>query len=90
MYGCQLTFGSVFDQNFTPAAVWQFANHAGALPYLDINGQVANPNQPAANFHNPSTTWETPGQALNGAAVQASNQPGAQWWDKYHAAFWWP
>ena len=85
MHGCQLTFGNVFCGQFTPAAIWPLAN---GLPYIDLNNLVAHPVQQGRNFLNPITTWQTEGQALNWLAqtIQAGNQPGAQWWNKYHVA----
>jgi hypothetical protein len=95
MYGCQLTFGN-FDSSFKPADIWGF-HKPGELPYLDINNQVANPSSPGPNFQSPTTTWQT--QTAGPCAILTSNahqapgdpkKPGTPWWDKYHAAFWWP
>lgn len=95
MYGCQLAFGNVFDQQFTPTALWEFPGFPGQLPYLDINSQVVNARQPGANFRNPNTTFQTPGQPVNQDVhrqIPSRGKPGVRWWgkeDKYHAAFWW-
>ena len=88
MHGCQLTFGNVFSPEFTPAAVWPFNDHTMQLPYLDIDGKIANLDH---NFQNLTTTWQEFGQELDRSANQVGieNKPGAQWWDKYNAAFWW-
>ncbi len=90
MYGCQLTFGNVFSQQFNPASIWKFANGNG-LPYLNLS-PVANTGQQPPNFQDPPTTWQMPGQQLNANApvIQARRKPGVPLWDKYHAAFWWP
>lgn len=89
IYGCQLTFGNVFGGQFTPAAIWLFPN---GMPYLDLNNLVDNLGPQGLNFQNPITSWQTPGQPLipNAAHIQIQNQPGTQWWSKYHAAFCWP
>lgn len=90
MYGCQLTLGNVSNQQFNAVSIWQLPNGHG-LPYLDLS-PAANTGQQSPKLQKPSTTWQTPGQALiaNAPAIQAQAKPGVPWWDKYHAAFWWP
>jgi hypothetical protein len=89
VYGCQLTFGNIFDQNFTPASIWGFQSQPSLLPHLDLMNQVDNLGQLGPNFQNPAFTWQAPG-----SLKQQSSAPGnlfrKRWWEKYHAAFWWP
>jgi hypothetical protein len=78
MYGCQLTFGNVFDGNFTPADVWDFEQNT-YLPYLDLK--------------NHNMIWKSSAQSPPSAPAEpptpGAKQPGKCWWDKYHAAYWW-
>jgi len=78
MYGCQLTFGNIF-RNFTPADVWEFGQNR-YMPYLDSSTW--------------NTSWRSPDPSPPTAPAQSlspgAQQPGQHWWDKYHAAYWWP